>query len=176
MSERVVPEDLQEMYAFAIAWRHEFGSERRYGAATVETLIERIADLTAEVEQLKAPVSVSLAVESLSNAIHSENMKWWQAADGTPLNRNVYELLCLIHSEISEAMEGHRKSLVDDKIPTRTMLEVELADALIRIVDMAAGFHMDLAGAVEEKMAYNAKREDHKREAAIIAARAKETK
>jgi hypothetical protein len=49
-----VPDDLQEMYAFAIAWRHEFGSERRYGAATVETLIERIAKAEAKLASLEA--------------------------------------------------------------------------------------------------------------------------
>ena len=117
-------------------------------------------------------VSGEFAILSLSRVIHAENRKWWFAEDGRPLKRNTYELLCLIHSEISEAMEGHRKSLMDDKLPHRPMLEVELADALMRIVDMAAGFNLDLAGAVEEKMAYNAKREDHKAEAKLIASRA----
>ena len=45
----------------------------------------------------------------------------------------VAEKLALIHSEISEAMEGARKNLMDDKLPHRKMIEVELADALIRI-------------------------------------------
>ncbi|MFX6318865.1 hypothetical protein ABTF97_18600, partial [Acinetobacter baumannii] len=71
-------------------------------------------------------------------------------------------MLCLIHSEISEAMEGHRKNLMDDKIPHRSMLEVELADALIRICDMAGGLGLDLEGAVLEKLEYNQKRADHK--------------
>lgn len=77
-------------------------------------------------------------------------------------NRNVGELLCLVHSEVSEAMEGHRKLLMDDKLPHRTMLEVELADAVIRICDMAGGLNLDLAGAVAEKLAFNAERADHK--------------
>jgi hypothetical protein len=42
------------------------------------------------------------------------------------------------------------------------MIEVELADALIRILDLAGALHLDLAGAVQEKLAYNAVREDHK--------------
>ena len=61
-------------------------------------------------------------------------------------------------------MEGDRKALMDDKLPHRLMLEVELADSLIRLVDMAEGLGLDLGGAVEEKMAYNRQREDHKRE------------
>ena len=74
----------------------------------------------------------------------------------------VAEKLALIHSEVSEAMEGARKNLMDDKLPHRKMIEVELADALIRILDLAGALHLDLAGAVQEKLAYNAVREDHK--------------
>ncbi len=77
----------------------------------------------------------------------------------------IAQKLCLIHSEISEAMEGHRKGLMDDKLPHRTMLEVELADAMIRILDLAGAMKLDLAGAIDEKMAYNADRPDHKPEA-----------
>ena len=76
--------------------------------------------------------------------------------------RNIGELLCLVHSEISEAMEGARKSLMDDKLPSRPMLEVELADAVIRIFDMAGGLGLDVAGAIADKLAYNANRADHK--------------
>ena len=75
---------------------------------------------------------------------------------------NVPEKLMLIVSEIAEAMEGHRKDLMDDKLPHRKMLEVELADALIRICDLAGGLKLDLAGAVAEKLAFNRQREDHK--------------
>jgi hypothetical protein len=78
--------------------------------------------------------------------------------------KNVGELLCLVHSEISEAMESHRKLLQDDKLPERTGLEVELADAVIRIFDMSGGLGLDVAGAIAEKLAYNASRADHKPE------------
>ena len=78
--------------------------------------------------------------------------------------RNIGEMLCLIHSEISEAMEGARKGLYDDKLPHRAMLEVELADAVIRIFDMAGGLNLDLPGAISEKLRYNAQRADHKPE------------
>jgi NTP pyrophosphatase (non-canonical NTP hydrolase) len=73
--------------------------------------------------------------------------------------------LCLVHSEISEAMEGHRKNLPDAHLPHRPMIEVELADALIRIFDLAGFLGLDLEGAVEEKMDYNKSRKDHKIEA-----------
>lgn len=70
--------------------------------------------------------------------------------------------LALVHSEISEGLEGHRKGLMDDKLPHRPMLEVEIADAMIRCCDLAGGLGFDLGGAIAEKLAYNAKRPDHK--------------
>jgi NTP pyrophosphatase (non-canonical NTP hydrolase) len=72
--------------------------------------------------------------------------------------------LMLIVTEVAEAMEGHRKGLMDDKIPHRSMLEVELADAVIRIADLSGGLGLDLGGAIAEKMKYNATRPDHKLE------------
>lgn len=83
--------------------------------------------------------------------------------------RNIGELLCLVHSEISEAMEGARKGLMDDHLPDRPMLEVELADAVIRIMDMAGGLGLDVAGAIAAKLAYNQSRADHKPEARAAA-------
>lgn len=101
---------------------------------------------------------------------HAANIKWWQNIDtGEPIKRNKGELLALIHSEISEALEGERKDLMDDKLPHRKMAGVELADALIRIFDYAAGFNYDLQGAFEEKMKFNSTRQDHKHEARRIA-------
>lgn len=76
----------------------------------------------------------------------------------------VAQKLCLSHSELSEAMEGHRKGLRDDKLPHRPMIEVELADTVIRIADLAGALGLDLGGAIAEKMAFNAVRPDHKAE------------
>lgn len=106
-----------------------------------------------------------LTLTEWSEHCHAVNQHWWHdPATGERLNRNKGELLCLIHSEISEAMEGERKNLMDDKLPHRKMAEVELADALIRIFDYAGAYGFDLQGAVEEKMAFNAQRADHKPE------------
>jgi NTP pyrophosphatase (non-canonical NTP hydrolase) len=103
----------------------------------------------------------------LSVEIHKANVEagWWtNLTTGESLvgTRNVGEILMLIVSEVAEAMEGHRKGLMDDKLPHRTMFEVELADTLIRIFDLAGAHNLDLFGAVYEKMQYNAQRADHK--------------
>jgi hypothetical protein len=94
----------------------------------------------------------------------SADAGWWtDLATGESLRgkRNIPEMLCLIHSEISEAMEGHRKNLHDDKLPHRMMMEVELADAVIRIFDLAGSQGYDIGGAIAEKMAFNRTRADH---------------
>lgn len=94
--------------------------------------------------------------------VHKANAKWWVDIEtGQPLKRNKGEMQMLIVSEIAEAMEGVRKDLMDDKLPHRKMEEVEMADALIRILDYCAGHGLDIDGAYREKMAYNAQRADH---------------
>lgn len=107
-----------------------------------------------------------LSLSMLCQFVHEANRKWWVDLETRlPLTRNVGEMLMLTVSELSEAMEGHRKGLMDDKLPSRKMFEVELADAIIRIFDIAGGLGLDLGGAFCEKMEYNAVREDHKHEA-----------
>ena len=53
---------------------------------------------------------------------------------------------------------------MDDKLPHRSMIEVELADAVIRIADLAGALNLDLGGAVQEKLEFNRHRPDHKLE------------
>ena len=108
-------------------------------------------DTTKQYERLSEQYATTEAGKILTNCCHGVAVAsgWWNdPATGKPLDRNVPEMLCLIHSEISEGMEGYRKNLMDDKLPHRPMLEVELADAVIRIADLAGVMGLDLAGAV----------------------------
>lgn len=102
---------------------------------------------------------------AFSREVYADNVAagWFtDLKTGERLDRNVPEMMMLIVSEIAEAMEGYRKDLMDDKLPHRKMIEVEMADAVIRIADLCGYLDLDLGGAIEEKRAYNANREDHK--------------
>lgn len=113
---------------------------------------------------------MAVSLNELAAEIHAANAHWWHdPATGERLQRNKGELLMLIVSEVSEAMEGARKGLMDDHLPHRSMEEVELADVLIRLMDYAGGFGFDLDGAVAEKRAYNATRADHQSAARLAA-------
>lgn len=118
------------------------------------------------------------ACDILTRACHEASVRggWWNdmLIGHIPENQKMLELhtgwkLALIHSEVAEATEGFRKGLMDDKLPHRKMAEVELADAVIRIFDLAGAHGFDLGSALAEKMAYNARRADHKPEARAAA-------
>lgn len=79
---------------------------------------------------------------------------WWDKP------RNDGELLMLIVREVSEACEALRDgNPPDDKVPEFSSVEVELADAVIRIMDMGEARGWDIAGAIEAKVAFNLTRE-----------------
>lgn len=109
------------------------------------------------------------SLDTLAEIIHDRNIRagWWpRDENGNVLDRNMGELLCLVHSEISEALEGHRKGLPDDKLPQYPMLIVELVDALIREFDIlgriCAQHDVSLSEVFMAKINFNAVRSDHK--------------
>lgn len=91
--------------------------------------------------------------------------------------RNIGELLMLITSELGEALEAHRKgkkcypnvylrklhdgedlkSSYEDTI--KGSFEEEIADAMIRLLDMCGGLNIDIDFHVQEKLKYNRTRE-----------------
>ncbi len=81
---------------------------------------------------------------------------------GEPIEPEVGTRYALFHSEISEVFEARRKNLMDDHLKDRKGEEVELADAIIRIMDYAGFYKLDIGGALVDKLYYNRHRDDHK--------------
>lgn len=101
--------------------------------------------------------------------------------------KNIGEMLCLIHSEVSEALEADRKDRFTNIPPlalrglaeksfgriywdddvfkpafekgVKDTFEDELADVVIRVLDLAAFRGIDLESHIKAKMRYNAMRE-----------------
>ena len=73
--------------------------------------------------------------------------------------RELPELLMLVVSELSEALEaGRNRQDASEKIPEFTALEEEMADAVIRILDMSEHFELRLGEAILAKWEYNKSR------------------
>lgn len=93
--------------------------------------------------EIKAPHSGEVialdgdAFTRMCLAIHEFNTQWWlDPVTGQRKDRNVGEMLMLMTSELSEALEAHRKNLQDDKLPQFHGVDVELVDCVIRAMDL----------------------------------------
>lgn len=75
---------------------------------------------------------------------------WWEQ------ERNQAEMIALMHSELSEALEGMRHgNQPSDHIPAFSAVEEEMADVIIRIMDFAHGGGFNISEALLAKLAFN---------------------
>ena len=105
------------------------------------------------------------AAQALAHGTATRSGWYADPVTGKPVVRNFGEVVALMHSELSEALEADRKGLMDDKLPHRDGREVEFADLLLRVLDTAAALGLDIAGAYIEKNRFNGTRADHTLEA-----------
>lgn len=93
-------------------------------------------------------------LKEIQEAIHktAKEKGWWDES------REIPEMIALIHSEVSEALEEYRlhdiRSIYYNKDKPEGF-SIELADIIIRILDMAAGLGIALEKAIKLKMLYN---------------------
>jgi len=80
---------------------------------------------------------------------HNVDVGWW---DNNP---SLLEKIMLIITEIAEATEGVRKDLMDDHLIHRKMEEVELADALIRTLDLGGRMELQLHGEAHKDIIFD---------------------
>lgn len=115
----------------------------------------------------------------LSKEVHNRNIDkgFW---DGGIAAKNIGEVICLIHSELSEALEAHRKEHYAGKsynlihncdnidtqneqayfrqefeVSVKNSFEDELADVVIRVMDLCGAMNIDIDWHIEQKMKYN---------------------
>lgn len=151
-------------------------------SATIASPAQLLRASIGLIEDNKLPINTALRMPEFQEMLHlslrlllvtchnaARTAGWWNdPKTGKPKTDNPLcfsNSLALIHSEVSESMEGDRKGCPDDKLPQFPMRTVELGDALIRIFDTAGGFDLDLGSATVAKLLYNLDRADHKIEA-----------
>ena len=106
-------------------------------------------------------------INSMVKDFHEQarDMGWWLAHDrlvdkSEPYGPSSRHDVLLRRNETSPYPLRNLGGCQDDKLPRR-MLEVELADVVIRTFDLAGALGFDLGGAIDEKMIYNRSRADH---------------
>ena len=134
---------LQRLFTFFFGWDGEM--------PPVEPEDDVMPEATAQDWQDSMFIAT---MDTMAKAVY-ENSKahgFWKSG----LKRNQAEMVALMHSELSEALEAIRDPGIADKhVPGVMSLEIELADAIIRIMDFAHGFNLRLPEAILAKHRFN---------------------
>ena len=100
-----------------------------------------------------------MEIKAMVKESHERAVKhgWWSTAE----DQNISTKIALIHSEISEAFEEYRHGRMETWVGENGKPEgfdVELADAMIRIFDLAGALGLDLEAAIRLKSDFNESR------------------
>jgi len=105
-----------------------------------------------------AQSDLASVINTFVTEIHAESSYPWEDADTCePIEPNVSELLMSVIADITAAVDADHIGRQDKDLPWHDGLTVSLADAVIRIFDIAGGLDLDLGGALIEKLVHNSK-------------------
>lgn len=157
--------------------REIYGAIETFDAASIPSAIPKLSPQPIQPNSMATTTDKAATITELFNALqmraHANSCQkgFWrphgELLTSPPESENRTNMLiawklsriALMHSELSECLEGIRKGLKDDHLPHRSMEICELADTVIRILDYAGAYELPLMEVILEKMAYNSTRE-----------------
>ncbi len=108
-------------------------------------------------------VSIAIVEANMAKGFWNKRQNLKECLFNRDAQLELIEALALIMTEAAEAIESVRKNLnwsedKDQHLPHRTNLETELADIMIRCLDLAGGLNIDIGQVILEKLEYNSTR------------------